>query len=144
MKRLPYGITCLINWHQTCILVEVRRASDYIVQLSCTPVFALDLPMGLRSLRLLEANLSSKAKVKEQAKIVNDSNSFGTTSSAPHRRGPTFSKVPFTADLALEAIPTALHNLCQNQYQVGFSLLNLIPTCSDSVSIFLQLPHLFL
>lgn len=100
--------------------------------------------MGLRSLRFLEANLSSKDKVKEQAKIVNYCNSFGTISSAPHRRGPTFSKVPFTVDLALEAIPTALHNLCQIQYQVGFRLLNLIPTCSDSVSIFLRLPHLFL
>lgn len=82
--------------------------------------------------------LAVKAKVK--AKIFNDFNSSIT--SPPFSRGPAFSKVAFTTDVPVEALPLALHSPCQIRYQVGFSFLNLIPTCSDNVSIFLLLPHL--
>lgn len=100
-------------------MVEVRRASDYPVQVSCNPVFALDLPTHLGGLRLLRENANSKARVKEQAEIFHDSNSSGTISSLPYSLGPTFSKVPFTADLPVEVLPTALHILFQIQYHLA-------------------------
>lgn len=48
-----------------------------------------------------------------------------------------FPRLPFAADVLVEALLIALCILCQIQFQVGFGFSDPIPAHSDSVSVFL-------